>query len=289
MSAGGLGEERYVLAVCQFEPALFDKRTNLGRIADFAGFAARDGAKVVVFPECCLTGYTTGPEQSRLKDLAEPITAAGTGESVRALRALAESLSVYMFCGMPELVSDAVYNSCVLFFPTGASPRVFRKVHMWRAEANVFQVGALGSPERGPRGTIAAMICYDLEFPEAARSLALLGADVIAVSTANMEPWAEHQDVYVRARAMENNVHLALANCTGPIGNSRSVGASTIVDPYGHVLTRASTDEEVVLLAEIDLGKNRVARSETQYRERRCPSLYETLVEETPMTATSLP
>lgn len=264
----------YRLGVCQFKPKLFDSAYNHDRIARLAQEARRKGAAVVVFPECCTSGYTTGHEQRRLVEFAEPISGGLRRGSVSVLCELARDMGLYIFCGFPEYDDGRIYNSTGLFFPDDREPHVFRKCHLWQGESDVFSPGEPGDVVHGPVGFVSAMICYDLEFPETARCVAVGGADVIAVCTANMEPWCEYQNVYVRARAMENCVYVALANCVGDIGDAAAVGASTIVDPSGEVLCKASAGDDEVMVASIDVAKCVVAREATGYWDRRRPKSY---------------
>ena len=125
----------------------------------------------------------------------------------------------------------------------------------------------------GPLGRLGSLVCYDLEFPEAARSLAVMGVHLLAVTTANMRPWEEFQRVYVRARAMENSLFVALCNCVGRSEATEFFGGSIIVDPYGHILA-AADDAEAVLVADIDLDLIHKATRDLDYIRKRREDLY---------------
>jgi predicted amidohydrolase len=122
----------------------------------------------------------------------------------------------------------------------------------------------------GPTGIL---ICYDLEFPEIARELALRGAQWITVCTGNMIPNQHLQEVYIQARAAENRVWVALANRVGQEGEIAFFGESGLADPWGKLATKAK-DKETLLIAEIDLESANQARLNADYLADRRPHLY---------------
>ncbi len=264
---------KYKVAVCQFEPVLLRKSVNLAKMEDMIHRAALGGADLVIFPECSLTGYKLGNSLYQIIELAECLTDKSTSSSVQRLQKVSNEFGVQIIFGMPEQDEETVYNSVVHLAPDSDIFGSFRKVHMWGEEGDAFTPGKKFSVQSGPVGKLGSLICYDLEFPEAARILALMGAQLIAVSTANMVPWGECQTVFARSRAIENNVFVAVANCIGKAGTTQFLGGSIIVDPFGRVLAQAG-DHEAILIAEVNLELSVKAAKETAYFKKRRADLY---------------
>lgn len=267
----------YRAAVCQFEPVFLDKAANLFKMEEMARQAALAGAELIIFPECCLTGYGLGALAKKTVEAAEAALGPNRGPSVRHLEALAGELGARIIFGLADRTDQGVYNSAVLIAPERGVVGVHHKAHMWEFEGEVFRPGNGFEVHEAPAGRVGLLICFDLEFPEAGRLLALGGAHLLAVSTANMRPWEEYQRVYARARAMENSVYVAVANCLGDLGGTDFFGGSLIVDPFGNVLADAGRSE-AVLTAEINLDRIDQATAGTDYFKKRRPDLYHALV-----------
>jgi predicted amidohydrolase len=115
-----------------------------------------------------------------------------------------------------------------------------------------------------------------MEFPEPVRALALGGARVILVSTANMEPYQVSQEVYLRSRALENGIFVAVANTIDEDARYRYFGRSAVADPQGRIIAQAGAEEEIVM-ADLDLAEAEEAQRSSPYLNRRRPSLYAAL------------
>lgn len=268
------GRRTYGVAVCQFEPVLFDKAANLAKIEELAGAATSGGARLAIFPECCVTGYATGSLAPRMAELAEPALDPEPGPSARRLAELATQLHLQLLVGLPERAGDGtVYNSAVSFVPGAGATTAFHKVHLWEDDIDAFAAGDRFIAAEAPHGRLGPLICYDLDFPEAARAVVLMGAELVAVCTANMRPWQDQQRIFGQARAAENEAYVAIANCLGTVEGSEFFGASTIVDPLGRVLAEAD-DEEAVLIADVDLDLIEEVRAGEDYLGRRRPETY---------------
>lgn len=273
-TAQPVGARRYRAAVCQFEPLLLDKEANLARMENLVRRAAAEGARLAVFAECCLTGYGVGRDGYGMIELAEPVEGPERGPSVRRMERVAADTGVQMVFGMPELAAGGrVHNSAVIVGPGGAPTVAHRKAHLWGAEGNIFTPGDSFRPRAAPEGLLGPLVCYDLDYPEAARTLVMRGAEVLTVCNAFPRPWVDYQRTYALARAMENSVYVVLANYQGRVRTFDFFGGSMIVDPYGRVLAEAGTDE-AVLVAEVDLDVVARARTELGYLAGRRPDLY---------------
>lgn len=232
------------IAVCQFRPT--DSRAdNRARIAESTADAARRGARLVVFPE--YSSYFVDPMDATLAQNAEALD----GPFVRALQETASAHDVTIIAGLVESAGERVRNALVAVDATGLRA-VYRKQHLYDAfgqsESDWIEAGGLDAPEtldvEGIR--IGMMTCYDLRFPEVARTLADAEVDVIVVPAEWVRgPLKEHHwTTLLAARAIENTVYVAAADHPTPIG----VGHSQIVDPQGVVIGGVGTGEGIAVV-----------------------------------------
>jgi len=255
------------VAVAQLDAVPGSPERNLARIeAVLRDLEPR--VDLVVFPELYLTGYNLG---LRLGSLAEPLDGAMLG----CLADMARRHETALIVGFPERAGRSLYNSAAVVDERGRLAGVYRKIHLFDQERETFTAGQDPLVVRLKSVPVGVCICYDLEFPEMARMLALEGAQLIAVSTANMRPWEEHQDVYCRSRAMENQVFVAVANRVGTEGSVEFFGRSVIVGPMGEKLAQAPDGQEAVVAATLrmaDVGEAR--KGAVSYLRDRRPDRY---------------
>jgi predicted amidohydrolase len=248
-----------------------------GSVADrllvMARASAAAGEGLLIFPELFLTGYNIGAGTVRL--LAE----AADGPAAREVGAIARLHGVALLYGYPEFADGKVYNSALLIGKDGVALANFRKMHLWgEIDKSVFSAGddpAVVAEIDGVR--IGILICYDVEFPEAVRGLALRGADLIAVPTAQMQPFEFVARSLIPTRAYENSVFVAYANHCGAEGALVYTGESCIAGPDGGFLARAGGGEELIS-AEFDAGMLEKARAANSFLADRRPALYGGLV-----------
>jgi 5-aminopentanamidase len=258
------------LALAQVRSVYYEKAPNLERAERAMREAAAGGADAIVFPEMFLTGYFVW---DRVTELAEPLD----GASIQRLQRLSAEHRLLTVCGFPELGADgAVHNTACVIDGDGRLLGGYRKTHLFAEEPEVFSAGERFEVFDTSMAPIGVLICYDVEFPETVRALALGGARVVLVSTANMEPYQESQEVYLRSRALENGVFVAAANTIGEDERYRYFGQSAVADPGGRIIARAGDDEEIVI-ADLDLAETTEAQRSSPYLDRRRPSLYATL------------
>ena len=258
--------------------SVFQGPMAAGSVADRLGVMERaavaaDGAGLLIFPELFLTGYNIGADTVRR--LAE----AADGPSARQAGAIARRHGSALLYGYPERVGEAVYNSALLIGKDGVALANFRKVHLWgEIDKSVFSAGDEPAVVAEIDGVwIGILICYDVEFPEAVRGLALRGADLIAVPTAQMQPFEFVARSLIPPRAYENSVFVAYANHCGVEGALVYTGESCIAGPDGSVLARAGLGEALIS-AELDAGMLESARSANSFLADRRPALYGGLV-----------
>lgn len=235
------------IALFQGEPNPLDLAGNLQRLQQQAQAAAERGARLLVCPEMFLSGYNIGLTQ--VQRLAE----AADGPSAKAVQAIAQAQGIAIAYGYPERGDDgAIYNSVQLIDAQAHSLCNYRKTHLFgELDRSMFSAGADHFPVVELEGwKVGLLICYDIEFPENARRLALDGAELILVPTANMAPYDFVCQVTVRSRAQENQCYLVYANYCGAEGEIEYCGQSSIVGPDGSLLAMAGHDE-CQLLAEL--------------------------------------
>ncbi len=223
---------------------------NRDRMAQQAREAvSREGARLVVFPECAVTGYCFESRDEAL-DHAE---SADDGPSVRLMTALCAELDIHVVYGYLECDGDALYNALASVGPNGPVAG-YRKTHLPHLGVDHFVDPGAGPyvAHDTPLCRLAMNVCYDGAFPEASRVFALDGADLIVLPTnwpPGAEAFAEHG---INTRALENTVYYLSANRVGLERGFRFIGTSRICDPQGATLASADDESEVILAATID-------------------------------------
>ncbi len=237
----------------QFAPVLFDVETNVSKMCEIVEGVEAD---IIVMPELATCGYFFNSREEVLR-VSEPVD----GYSVSRLIDASKKSGAYVVVGMPELVADSreerdekIYNSAVLLGPNGIVG-VYRKVHLFNREKLYFTPGDGGFPLFEVKGVkIGLLVCFDHMFPEAARTLALKGAQIICHPANLVLP--ELGQLTTRVRAIENKVFWILANRYGKeIQKGSSLvytGRSQIIAPDGKVLTVAPESEEKIEVVDIE-------------------------------------
>ncbi len=237
---------------------------NREKTARMIGDAADRGAKLIVVPELAISGYTTN------RDLLDRASERVDGATLASWTGIASARDVLIAGGFCERDGDRLYNTAVLVGPGGLLLH-YRKLHLFDEEKNVFEPGDRGlSVVETPMGRIGLCVCYDLRFVEVARALALQGADMIAVPTAwvrGFDPNPRDAMGFIgqlRGAAVQcnlNQVYMACASHGGEAGGISFLGASAIIDPYGHLLAGpADETEEKIAIAPFDAEVARAAQ-----------------------------
>jgi (R)-amidase len=233
---------------------------NLERILRSVADAPKD-VDVVVFPEACITGFLL-PEM--LKKDAITIDS----ESIKAVERAAKDRNCAIVVGFIEIDSGRFFNTTVFITPEGIKLK-YRKTHLWVSEQDCIVPGDRYVTINWRGVCIGILICYDTEFPESARAVAALGAQLIIVTDGNMEP-----DGYVHrnsslCRAQENQVFVVVANRVGEglpdAGLDEPLifaGTSLVADPYGKLQFIAGNGE-CTHVANIDIRE--ICNSKKRY------------------------
>ncbi len=234
------------VSVCQFAPRFGEPEANREKIRSMLTGLDSD---LVVLPELAVSGYnfeSTGQAQA----LGE----AADGPTARMLSALAAETGAHYVIGIAEAEGDALYNSAILVGPEGLAG-CYRKAHLFFHEKDFFVPGESGFRIFNVNGVkVGLLICFDHMFPEAARTLALAGAQIICHPSNLVIP--EYGQLTTRVRALENRVFWLLSNRIGPeagrAGDLVFTGESQIIASNGSVPAKATATEETVISAEID-------------------------------------
>ena len=275
------------IAGVQLNCRLGDRQGNLEIMRQKLREAAARGARLVVFPECALTGYAFESKSEALLQ-AEPVPGASTAALSRDCR----ELGVWTIFGLVERQesSGAIFNSSALLGPDG-QVEVYRKIHLPCLGLDRFTTPGdrpFAVPDLGGL-RVGMNICYDAGFPEAARVLTFLGADLVVLPT-NWPAGARATMKYVvQARALENHIYYAAINRVGEERGFQFIGHSRIVNWDGELLAASSSAEDEILYAEIDpdqARRKRVVHIPGKYEidrvSDRRPEMYEPLCRRPP-------
>ena len=260
------------IALYQCPPLPLDPEANLERLHQRAAEAAQHGARLLITPEMFLSGYDIGLEA--VQRLAQP----ADGDWAARIAGIAREHGIAVLYGYPERDdTGALYNAVQLIDARGERLGHYRKTHLFgELDRGMFSAGEDLSPLVELEGwKLGLLVCYDVEFPENVRRLALAGADAVLVPTANMVPFDFVCEVLVRARAIETQCYLLAAGQGGVHPGPREThGHSSIVDPWGRVLAEAGKGE-AVLLARRDAEEQRAIRQRmpvTAHRRFKTPA-----------------
>lgn len=247
--------------------------------------AAKNGAQIICLQELYRTMYFPTDEKTDVTKLAEPIP----GETTTTLSSLAKELNVTIIAPIFEVDSVGKhYNTAVVIGADGKIMGSYRKMHIphdpFFYEKNYFDVGDTGYQIfRAGNLSFGVLICYDQWFPEAARTLTLQGADLIFYPSAigylegdplSYEDWHYSWENIQRSHAIANGVHVASVNRVGTEGKIRFWGASFVCDAFGRMIKRASTENEEVVVATLDISQNKRIQEGWGFLRNRLPATY---------------
>jgi predicted amidohydrolase len=256
-----------------------DRADNLDRAAALVDEAAERRAELIVLPEL----FASLGRTAAMHDAAEPID----GPTVAWASDLARRHHCALVVGsLIERDGDQLFNTSVLLDPEGALTASYRKVHLFDVdvdgavsrESDTFSAGndpVIATLLDGTK--LGLTICYDLRFPELFRIETLRGAQMIAVPSAfTAATGADHWELLVRARALENQVAIIAAAQWGasPDGVARH-GHALIVDAWGTVLAEAAVEGDCVIVADIDLASIEHVRQRLPSLANRRPDAYQ--------------
>lgn len=274
--------DKVKIAAVQINPQIMQNRKNLNKVLSALETAAGVGAELIVFPECALTGYVFFS-----RDEAKPFMETIPGPATEELSASCKKRGVYVVVGLLEKEGDRCFNAAALIGPGGLVGK-YRKNHLPFLGIDRFvEPGDIPfEVHKTPIGNIGILICYDCTFPESARVLSLLGADILALPTNWPLGREKASDFVVKTRAYENKVYLVAADRVGEERGTKFIGNSRIIDTLGNTLAQANSEDEQTIYAEVSLAEARHKRIvikagefEVDYIGDRRPELYGKIAE----------
>jgi N-carbamoylputrescine amidase len=256
---------------------------NIAAVEAHVREAAQHGARIILPPELFEGPYFCQTQEERFFANAAPVA---EHRAVKAMQALAAELQVYIPCSFFERDGQHYYNSIAMIDDEGAVMGVYRKSHIpdgpGYTEKFYFRPGNTGFKVWETKyGRIGVGICWDQWYPETARAMMLMGADVLLYPTAiGDEPAAEELDtarLWRRAmvgHAVSNVVPVIASNRIGSEGDMTFYGHSFITNERGDLVVEYGASESGVLVAEFDLAQVRKHRAAFGFFRDRRPELY---------------
>lgn len=234
------------IGYCQFAPVLGDTSASLDWLKRL--MPDDDQIDLLVLPELCNSGYNFESSEQARSSAEVP----GDSALVDFLQSWCVAHDAHVVTGFNELDGDRLFNSALLIGPEGLCG-TYRKLHLFLNEKDHFQPGNAGLPVFEVRGVkVGMLICFDWQFPEAWRVLALKGADIICHPSNLVLP--KHCQRALPTYALINRMFIITANRIGTEGDLTFTGRSTIASPNAEVLSEASADSEEVALVDVDIA-----------------------------------
>jgi predicted amidohydrolase len=242
-----------LLSLVQFNPIFGEVESNSSKMADYVKNTKSD---IIVFPELCTSGYDF-KDESEVKMYGFDFKSC----FINTFAEFAQDLNKIIIFGFPEISDNKTYNSAALLFPDKSFNCVYRKTHLFFRERFCFcetDLGFFVIDYKPLDLKIGPLICYDWRFPEAARTVALKGADLI-VCPSNLVTNSWH--ISTPSRALENKVYFAVANRTGMENRNGNElifnGESKIYSFNGSILADCDNVSEREIISEIEQLKTR--------------------------------
>ncbi|GAB7386623.1 carbon-nitrogen hydrolase [Bacillaceae bacterium] len=241
----------FKVAALQMRVHLGNPQINRQRAFRLAEQAADSGARLLVMPELWVTGYELSARA--FAEMAET----RNGETVTIFRRLARERRLVIVVPFVEKENELkdnglLYNSAAVINDDGNIAGIYRKSYLWGKEKEIFTAGEKNYPVFSTSvGNIGVLICYDMEFPEPSRQLALSGAELIVVPSVWSRNAERRWDIQLPARALDNTVFVLGVNAAG----INTCGKSKLAAPDGRVLAEAPRDDECLLIHDVDLSQ----------------------------------
>ncbi|PYZ93449.1 nitrilase [Salipaludibacillus keqinensis] len=246
------------VAGIQMNSTLHEKQKNRKKAINLIKQAAKNGAKIICLPELSMTGYHVNKES--IPELAEHTD----GETVQVFRDLASQLSVVLIVPFLELDSKNTNNyiSAAIIDTDGALCGIHRKSMLWGDEKQMFTPGdKTYQVYETSLCKIGVLICYDIEFPEPARSLAVKGAELLFVPSVWSVPAVSRWDIQLPARALDNSLFVFGVNAAG----EHTCGKSKLVSAEGEVMIECNGNSEEIIYGDVDLPSLKTTRKKIPY------------------------
>jgi (R)-amidase len=216
------------------------------------------GTQLIVFPETTLSGF---PTRDNIADVAQTLD----GPALSTVRNAVRQKGVAVAVGFAERDGSHFYNTTVLVDAQGEIALRYRKTHLWASDVGVFTPGDRFETCMWNGRTVGLLICYDIEFPESARAVGALDADLLIVTNGNMNPFGPVHRRAIQARAMENQMFALMVNrCGSGDDNLTFPGLSALIDPFGETVVELG-GTETVSKATLDFKRLEASREHYNY------------------------
>ncbi len=256
-------EQKVKICIVQHKSTL-NKKYNIAYIKDAIIKAKKKKCDLIVFPELFLTGYLI---KENAKNVAETVS----GNSVKELKSLCKQYSMICICGFAREDKARVFNSACVIDKNGELVGFYDKTHLFGDEKLYFAKGNELKVFDTSIGKLGVLICYDIEFPEPSRILALNGADIICCIAANMKPYNKLHKMFIKTRAMENGIPVVYCNYIGKDEDFDYVGESNIVDVNGKYMFKSSKKNKLFYGSLVD---SKIKDDNINYLKNRREDLY---------------
>jgi omega-amidase len=273
-SSDPLKDQHMSLRVCsaQFTTAWEDPEKSLEKAEGFISYAATCGAQLICFPEQFATGWDP---------LSEKNVQGLKGSIITRLQTCARANRIAVIGSLREDSFPHPKNTSVAIGNDGSILSTYSKIHLFspaQEDRHYFSGKDLGM---FPLGTLTCglAICYDLRFPELFRIYAQNGVQVVFVPAAWPASRIRHWELFIQARAAENQIYVIGVNTTGTTPVDQYSGSSMAADPHGVIISRANEAEQLLFI-ELDPAEIIAARSSLPLEHDRKYALYHTLMKE---------
>ncbi|GHV13111.1 carbon-nitrogen hydrolase [Spirochaetia bacterium] len=273
-------DRKIKIGLVQFGGKLGEVESNVAHALDLIAEAASGGAQIVCLPELFATGYNL----SLLEGKSITLGSRYYEYISQKMAAAAQKFKIHLIAPFARKTDlpGILANSALIFDNEGKPAGYFDKTHLWALERLYFMEGNTYPVFDLKIGDVSVktgiMICYDAGFPEACRSLALGGAEIVFCPAAWRIQDVDVWDLNMRQRALENLLFTAGINRAGKEGDLHLFGKCKICNPLGQILTELPQDKEMVGVFEIDLNDVERIRTEMPYLRDRKPHIYQTLL-----------
>ncbi|MDR7001202.1 carbon-nitrogen hydrolase family protein [Neobacillus niacini] len=264
-------EKAFRIALAQLDVVDGNKEENLRKMESAIKRASEESADLLILPELNLTGLVL---KEQLKGIAE----VREGESFKRIKGMLANFPVSVLYSFPEYVSDEeIYITSCLIGKDGEALAYYRKTHLFTEENELFSKGNELKAVNQDGFSIGFLTCYDIEFPEPARALALQGVNLLIVNSANMAPYEYIHRLFIQARALENQFYVVYCNRIGSNEKYEYHGQSAVIGPDGKIISELGADLETVQI--IDFSKENFKKSSSafDYLADRRHELYQSI------------
>lgn len=262
------------LALVQMRSEVQSRDRNVAKALEYIDEVAKEQPDLIVVPEFFNTEYFAQYRDYSYMDYAEP----EDGYTITAMRKKAAELGTHLCATIFEEEGPGLYfDTAFMIDPSGEIVGKYRKTHPAAVLSleKIYFRGGVRFPVWEIKGVrVGAIICYDHFFPETTRCAAVNGAELIIGPFAAPPDTTQNWDAMMKIRAFENGVYMAPCNKVGVEGEWTFGGGSLVADPFGNIIQKASTEEDDILVVDIDRETVFTARRKFPMLRDRRPEIY---------------